>query len=240
MAQQKQSMFWPVSVMMVGLWMLISVVIAKPEQPHAAPLDNQILAQYPSPSPTTYPDPDDDATETPTPTNTPDTDSDNRRSNATATPTPTPTPTEESSPTATTRPTAAPTHTPTITPTPSPEEDIRNCSPGSVVTIKGDDAPPASELLIYLEQPRSGDISRLVDETITRAVGGGSSDMQGNYELQLVVGPERLDVPARVTVKVRGSNRVVRALTCGEGEVEQTPEPAETPTGEEIPATDQS
>jgi hypothetical protein len=75
--------------------------------------------------------------------------------------------------------------------------DALSCVPGEQVLITGE-GPPRAALLLYFGQ---------------RVVGGGSVPLSGSFSLPLVVGRER---PGSypVAVRVRGSEQVLRELTC--------------------------
>jgi hypothetical protein len=81
-----------------------------------------------------------------------------------------------------------------VTPTP---DNALICAPGEPVLITGE-GPPRAAFLLYFDQ---------------RAVGGGSVSLSGSFSIPLVVGRER---PGSypVTVRVRGSEQVLRELTC--------------------------
>lgn len=81
-------------------------------------------------------------------------------------------------------------------PTPTPEMNL-NCVPGIPVMITGT-GPAHAPLLLFFDQ---------------RPVGGGSASANGSFALKLVVGRERPG-EYQVAVRVRGTSRVVRELTC--------------------------
>lgn len=116
----------------------------------------------------------------------------------------------EARPTITSTP--APTLTPQATlefaqaaaPAPTPPSAL-TCAPGQTVLITGV-APPRAPLLLYFG---------------SRVVGGGSARPSGEFAIPLTTGSERVGMYT-VTVQVRGTRQIVRALTC---EV-----PATTPT----------
>ncbi|MBK9941716.1 MAG: hypothetical protein IPP13_08885 [Kouleothrix sp.] len=93
------------------------------------------------------------------------------------------------------------------TPSPTPSNEL-TCAPGVPVLISGS-GPARAPLLLYFDQ---------------RAVGGGSAGATGEYALKLIVGQERPG-QYRVTVRVRGSSRVLRELTCIVPSVAPTPAP---------------
>jgi hypothetical protein len=83
---------------------------------------------------------------------------------------------------------------------PAPEAtpvSTMTCAPGERVLITGQ-GPPRAAFLLYFGQ---------------RVVGGGSVSVTGSFSIPLVVGHER---PGSypVTVRVRGSEQVLRELTC--------------------------
>jgi hypothetical protein len=80
------------------------------------------------------------------------------------------------------------------TPTPS---NTLVCTPGERVLITGQ-GPPRAAFLLYFGQ---------------RVVGGGSVSITGSFSIPLVVGRERPGTYP-VMVRVRGSEQVLRELTC--------------------------
>jgi hypothetical protein len=84
--------------------------------------------------------------------------------------------------------------TPEGTPTPS---DELTCTPGEAITIAGY-GPPRAAILLYFDQ---------------RIVGGGSVAPSGSFAIPLLVGKERPGIYT-VTVRIRGSSQVLRAVTC--------------------------
>lgn len=122
----------------------------------------------------------------------------------------TPTATIESRPTFTSTPAPTLTLQPTLefaqvaVPSPTPPSTL-TCAPGQTVLITGV-APPRAPLLLYFG---------------SRVVGGGSARPSGEFAIPLTTGSERVGMYT-VTVRVRGTRQIVRALTC---EV-----PATTPT----------
>jgi hypothetical protein len=123
------------------------------------------------------------------------------------TPTITPTPTSSS----TSFPTAAPLIPSPVQLTPTPElqrlaptetpivipEDALTCFPGQPLVITGD-GPPRAAFLVYFGQ---------------RVVSGGSVTPNGRFATTLIVGPERAGVYP-VTVRVRGTSKVLLETTC--------------------------
>ena len=83
-----------------------------------------------------------------------------------------------------------------ITPEATPTSAL-TCAPGERVLITGQ-GPPRAAFLLYFGQ---------------RVVGGGSVSLNGSFSIPLVVGRER---PGSypVIVRVRGSEQVLRELTC--------------------------
>ena len=71
------------------------------------------------------------------------------------------------------------------------------CAPGERVLITGQ-GPPRAAFLLYFGQ---------------RVVGGGSVSLTGSFSIPLVVGHERPGSYS-VVVRVRGSEQVLRELTC--------------------------
>lgn len=195
-----------------------------------------------TPRPTsTYPAPTSTRTPTPSATRTtPATTQDDTTTPATETPEPTETPDpDQDTPTAGPTPTSTPTASPTDAPTPSPTgaptrrpaaeaaqeidltatevvsgSDVLVCLPGVPAEIRGRDAPPAESLLLSFG---------------TRVVGGGISDMQGNYVLHLTVGQEKSGIYP-VEIRVRGSGVVVSRRSCHVPRPTLTPTLAPTPT----------
>jgi hypothetical protein len=128
----------------------------------------------------------------------------------------TPTTTRTASPTPTGQtgfPTPFPTEIPTpapqvILPTPTPiptPSDALTCSPGDPVIIAGT-GPPRAAFLVYFDQ---------------RVVSGGSVAPSGHFSTRLVVGRERAGIYT-VTVRVRGTSRVLRQVTCSVPDVTPT------------------
>ncbi len=236
-----QSMYWPVSVAVMGVVLVALFFLSPSTIPHAAPLSEE----YPTPTNTTYIPP---ATKTPTNTSEP---TDTAESTDTPTPTDTPTATktqlattqddeeeEEEDPTETPTVTTAPKPTDTPKPTATPEEEKkeedkptttptptttelpleRDCSPGNTVLLKGENAPPMTSLVIFFEG---------------RPVGGGMSDHDGHYLLYMEMGEERTLVKEKdtevrsysVEVRERGKPWVVQTAICLIG----TPTPLPTP-----------
>ncbi len=230
MLRQRKSLFWPMSVLIVGLVFLSMLMEAPENRPIAAPLVQSDT--YPDATAirtaTPYVDPDDDGsdpddeeeTETPTrtPTDTPTGDDAASPSSTDDTETPeeeTNTPTD----TATPRPTSEPTATPTDTPTPTPDRKQQTvlCIPGTPGIIEGDEAPPNISLLLSLERTNEGDVQREADRVIETVVGGGITDSLGNYVLRLEFEPDT-DVEAlkieHVYVRERHTRRIIHTLTC--------------------------
>ncbi|NJN66627.1 MAG: hypothetical protein HC884_07865 [Chloroflexaceae bacterium] len=234
----QRAWFWPLSVVVMGL-VVVGLILAEPTgHPQAAQAipypdatNTRTPTTYPSPtqSQTTTSSPTPSPTETPSPTTEGDTtDSDSE----TNTPEPTETPAEDTpttGPTPTPTRTASPTRTPTTSsanvPTPEPTEEdgqavnlsttgvtssteVLVCHPGLPVEVRGREAPPAESLLLLFGG---------------RVVGGGISDVQGNYVLYLTVGAERSgDYP--VEIRVRGKRTLVDRRYC------HVPAPTPTPT----------
>ena len=107
-------------------------------------------------------------------------------------------PTTPTAPTASTEPPTADAteEAGTLASTPTPLSTL-TCTPGERVLIIGE-GPPRAAFLLYFGQ---------------RVVGGGSVSLTGSFSIPLVVGHER---PGSypVTVRVRGSEQVLRELTC--------------------------
>ncbi|WP_165774692.1 hypothetical protein [Candidatus Viridilinea mediisalina] len=101
---------------------------------------------------------------------------------------------------------APPTNTPTITPTPTSQA---LCIAGSSLSISGQ-APPGTPLLLYFDE---------------RPVGGGFSDANGNYSIQL---GRVLETPGNyvVSVRIRDNGQILRSLTC----IVPSPTPVDSPT----------
>jgi hypothetical protein len=97
--------------------------------------------------------------------------------------------------------------TPTTTPTATPSNQLA-CVPGVPVEIAGA-GPPRAAYLIYF-----GD----------RAVGGGSIEADGTFHARLIVGQERAG-DYDVTVRVRGTQQVLRQITCSVPATTPTPLP---------------
>lgn len=202
--ERHQVLFWPFSIIFMGM-LLIGMALS---QPTATPLAAPGLQAYPTSTTTSYP----------TPTKTP-----KAQDNADPTNTPTVGTTPEE--TQTTPPEQTPTstktrvaQTPTLTNTPQPEEDVRDCPGGIPVIIEGTKAPPEVALSLYFGRKRTGDRSRIGTpekdfDIVYQVVGGGISDSTGHFVLRLVVGKEK---PGSYPVKiqVRGSKKVVYEFTC--------------------------
>jgi hypothetical protein len=188
---QRNNLLWP--LILIGLMVLIvfSALAAPANSPAAMP-----VLQYPYPA--------QQATNTPAPTETPTV-------TVTATATETPVTTTEAgiasptgelpSPTGTATPTAEPRgNAPTLTPTPTliPDVEVLSCAYGVPLFIEGEDAPPLTPLLLFF-----GD----------RAVGGDTSDREGQYRLRLVPGEERPGLYP-ISVQVRDTRDIVDRLAC--------------------------
>jgi len=105
-------------------------------------------------------------------------------------------------------PTAAPSlEPPTETPTATPANEL-SCAPGVPIEIAGR-GPARAAYLIYFDE---------------RAVGGGSVEQDGTFVAKLVVGQERAGA-YDVTVRVRGTQQVLRQVTCSVPETTPTPLP---------------
>lgn len=237
----QQSLIWPLSVVTMALIVIIMALAAPPTSPSAAPLQQacepgedgypQCQTQtaqagcglgnsaYPTCATETAAagqdndddnnnDDDNDTTATPTQTRTNTADDDNDDPANTSTPTATEgaatrTPTEASldedeDDEATNTPVSEredANETPTGTLLPDSEVVI--CVPSVPVFFEGQ-GPTNTALLLYFDG---------------RPVGGATSDAQGAYRLQLIVGDERGgDYP--VEVQVRGTREVVATETC--------------------------
>lgn len=94
---------------------------------------------------------------------------------------------------------------PTETPTATPSSDL-TCVPGVPIEIGGE-GPPRAAYLLYFGQ---------------RAVGGGTVEQNGTFVAKLIVGQERAGT-YEVTVRVRGTEQVLRQLTCSVPELTPTP-----------------
>jgi hypothetical protein len=77
------------------------------------------------------------------------------------------------------------------------------------IEIAGDGPPRAPLLLYFAERP----------------VGGGSVAPNGRFALKLIVGQERAG-EYMVTVRVRGTSRALRQITCAVPNVTPTPLPS--------------
>lgn len=195
----------PLSLLLTGIAVIILLLAASDRGTsavgRAAPeVARQQDTAYPYPA---YPSPD-DTTATVTPTGT----------LGTATPTTgTPLPDEGATaiPTfAVATATRAPTierASPTLAATPTPTGEFE-CLPGIPLAIDGA-GPPHAGYLVYFDG---------------RAVGGGTVEGDGTFRAQLVVGQERAGV-YDVTVQVRGSDQVLRELTCAVPATTPTPLP---------------
>jgi hypothetical protein len=91
---------------------------------------------------------------------------------------------------------------------PPPPEDALTCFPGDPVVITGD-GPPRAAFLLYFGE---------------RVVSGGSVAPSGHFSTKLVVGHERGGTYP-VTVRVRGTSKVLREITCSVPDVTPTPLP---------------
>ncbi len=143
----------------------------------------------------------------------------------TATPAPaTTTPTVPQTPTApsTVRPTLTSTLPPTRVPPTAPQfaqiasttpptpafPGALECAPGRSILISGV-APPHAPLLIYFG---------------SRIVGGGSARASGDFALPLILGMERAGT-YEVTVRIRGTEQIVRSVICTVPPTTPTPVP---------------
>jgi hypothetical protein len=142
-------------------------------------------------------------TRTVTVTGTPPTGTPTRTGTATAG---SPTSTARATPTRTLSPQpTAPIPTPTTIEVP---EDALTCAPG-VPVVLGGSGPPRAAFLLYFGQ---------------RIVGGGSVDPYGKFSTTLIVGGERAGV-YQVTVRLRGSQDVLREVSCAVPPTTPTPLP---------------
>jgi hypothetical protein len=125
----------------------------------------------------------------------------------TATVTPTNTPTLEATATDEVEEPVPPTATRAVTPTATPSDGLA-CVPGEPIEIAGEGPPRAAYLLFFGERP----------------VGGGTVEPDGTFLAKLVVGQERAG-SYDVTVRVRGTQQVLREVTCAIPDVTPTPFP---------------
>lgn len=236
----RQSLFDPLGILVAGL-VVIVVLIVIPDMARDVTARRQIgveqIAQdtsdcpyYPNTTTTAIPDrclaltktvtaTSSSGTRTPTVTGTPATATLVGRSTATALSRGTPTDTL----TITVFPTVRPTNTftsnvprqatrtpgmvPTLIPTATPHGDLL-CRPGVPIEIVGEGTPRTPFLLYFGE----------------RAVSGGSVDARGHFAIALVVGNERAGNYV-VTVRARGSGRLLHRLTCSVPVATPTPRP---------------
>jgi len=104
-------------------------------------------------------------------------------------------------PTPTTEPQQlAPTETPTVIP-----DSVLTCFPGQPLVISGD-GPARAAFLVYFSQ---------------RVVSGGSVSPSGRFATTLIVGRERAGVYP-ITVRVRGTSKVLLETTCAVPDVTPT------------------
>ena len=215
----RQSSWSPLSLLLAGLVVII-ILVAGPDTSTRAVQSSK--ETYPPPaltqtaaalqtaavgSPSAYPGP---GTASPTATRaggtltpTRGTQTATARASATATPV--------TFPTQITLPTAA-FEEPEATSTPAPSEtpvSELTCAPGVPLEISGE-GPPRAPFLLYFGQ---------------RAVSGGSVEPDGRFVIALIVGSERAGTYT-VTVRVRGTSRVLRQLTCSVPAVTPTPLPS--------------
>jgi hypothetical protein len=80
--------------------------------------------------------------------------------------------------------------------------------PGVPIAIAGS-GPPYAAFLLYFGE---------------RAVGGGSINATGRFLARLTIGQERAGIYS-VTVRLRGTTRILREVTCSVPEVTPTPTP---------------
>lgn len=217
----QQSLIWPLTIIVLALAIILSIV-ANPDAPHAAPLQQSDCVQgnpgYPAclqqnntlnnPN---YPDPTN--TRTPTLTYTPEPDQNDDTMTPTSTSTPMIDDDDTTNPTATPTSTATATYTPVVNDDQPPDRpppviatptstvpaagDVLNCVPDLLVLVEGQ-GPPLTPLMLFFNG---------------RPVGGATSDARGFYKLQLVTGRERPgDYP--VEVQVRHTREVIDERIC--------------------------
>jgi hypothetical protein len=211
----RNNLLAPLTVIIVGV-VVMGLLLALPylgadarRQPEAAFMqanqDTSDCASYPNPSHNYVPGrcltlTAETATASPSPNGT-------QTATATSTATQTTPETPEATPTSTLAPPPLPpqplpsasvpepeTPAPQVTPTPP---DAPTCAPGEPMLISGE-GPPRAAFLLYFGQ---------------RAVSGGSVSPDGRFAIPLVVGHERPGV-YQVSVRVRGTEEVLRQLTC--------------------------
>lgn len=193
----RSTLSWPLSVIALMLG-VVALVLASPTQAPQAAGPQQYSDPYTTPA-TTTPTASQQATAT--------TGSVSGAEASTSTPTASVTGTTSRAATATSAPAATNTNAPIATPTAEPGVDgAIACLPGQTIYIEGK-GPPMTALLLFF------------DET---AVGGGTSDGQGNYRLKLVVANEKTGT-YRVQVRVRGTRQVLQELVCGVQQNTPTP-----------------
>lgn len=180
----QRSLIWPLSVILVTLFIIVSALATPPGTPSAAPLQQ---GYYPPPSNTT-----------PAATATTGTAATVTTTTTSTTATVSVTATAQSTSTSTTTPEAtSPRSSPSPTPTLAPDEEVLDCLPGVPLRIEGS-GPANTSLLLFFGG---------------RAVGGSVSDRNGNYSIRLLVGNEPGgNYP--VEVQIRGTRDVIRELTC--------------------------
>ncbi len=226
----QNNLAWPLSVIILSL-LIISMLLLNPVSPTAAPMLQEqecnvaYLSNYPAcvtqtaaaNSITSSPEEENN--------NNDGSSSSTNQANTTSTPTSTrtrtPTPTEGDAENSETveedldAPTSTPAATrdqPTSTPTSTlpPDSDVLTCVPGVPLRIEGQ-TTPRTALLLYFNG---------------RAVGGATSNVQGFYSIQMVVGDEKSgDYP--LEIQVRGSREVVDEQICRVPGVSNTPTPTE-------------
>lgn len=94
------------------------------------------------------------------------------------------------------------------TATPTPANQLR-CVPGQSITLRGT-GTPYSGFLVYFG---------------TRAVSGGSVEVDGTFAITVVIGSERPGT-YDVVVRERGNNAVLRQIECNVPYVTPTPSPS--------------
>lgn len=226
----QQSLFWPLSITVVIVFVII-LALARPDgTPQAAPLRQDDCvegsANYPAcfyqttplacdPSGSAYPACATQTAEaasgaTNTATSAPSNNNSDESSNTTATSTTTPTSANDDD-------------TDSPTPTSIAEDQDSEATPTrqreAATTTPTSTLPPDSDVLICVPdvpvfvEGRGPPSTALLLYFNERAVGGATSDAQGLYRLRLVVGDERGgDYP--VEVQVRGTREVVDELIC--------------------------
>jgi hypothetical protein len=121
-------------------------------------------------------------------------------------PPPTPLPPTPLPPTPTSTPTATPTATATMTPTPLPYDEV--CVPGREIIIAGS-GPSQAPLLAYFDLVPENQSTRG-----EHAVGGGSTNQTGQFAIPLRIAPRTPPGIYTVTIRIRGTNEIVRQILC--------------------------